>query len=133
MTRKDARDLVFKMLYQAEFQNESASALYKIAEEETKPDAKSAEYILSTLCGIEKNSEAINSEIAENSRGWKINRISKTVLSCLKLGIYEILYNDEIPDTVAVNENVGLAKTYEGEEAASFVNGILSSVIKAKG
>lgn len=132
MTRKAARDLLFKLLYQSEFQDEKASDLYDIADAENKIDEKSKDYILSSLGGIEGNLESINKIISEKSAGWKLNRISKISLSCLRLGVYEILFNSEIPDTVAVNEAVGIAKTYEGEEAASFVNGILSSVIKSK-
>ena len=132
MTRKAARDLLFKLLYQSEFQNEKASSLYDIAESENKIDEKSKEYILSALDGIEGNFESINKIISEKSDGWKLNRISKISISCLRLGIFEILFNPEIPDTVAINEAVGIAKLYEGEEAASFVNGILSSVIKDK-
>ena len=56
----------------------------------------------------------------------------KISLACLKLGIFEILYCDDIPDQVAANEAVGLAKLYEGDQAAKFVNGILSVVIKEK-
>lgn len=132
MTRKIARDLVFKLLYQADMQKESTEAVYSIAETENNIDIKSKDYIISTLKGIDQNSDRINTEISEKSQGWKINRMSKITLACLKLGVYEVIYNAEIPDAVAVNEAVGLAKTYEGDEAASFVNGILSVVVKEK-
>lgn len=132
MTRKIARDLVFKLLYQADMQKESTETIYSIAETENNIDQKSKDYIISTLKGIDQNSDRINTEISEKSQGWKINRMSKITLACLKLGVYEVIYNGEIPDAVAVNEAVGLAKTYEGDEAASFVNGILSVVVKEK-
>lgn len=132
MTRKIARDLVFKLLYQADMQKESTETVYSIAETENNIDQKSKDYIISTLKGIDQNSVRINTEISEKSQGWKINRMSKITLACLKLGVYEVIYNGEIPDAVAVNEAVGLAKTYEGDEAASFVNGILSVVVKEK-
>lgn len=130
MTRKLARDLTFKIIYQADIQKENLDVIYKINAEDKDIDEKSEQYILSTLKGIEENAENINSIIAEKSKGWKINRISKISLASLKLGIYEVLYNDEIPNTVAINEAVTLAKLYEGEESAKFVNGILSSVLK---
>lgn len=130
MTRKLARDLTFKIIYQADIQKENLDAIYKISAEEKDIDEKSESYILSTLKGIEENAENINSIITEKSKGWKLNRISKISLAALKLGIYEVLYNDEIPNTVAINEAVTLAKLYEGEESAKFVNGILSVVLK---
>lgn len=132
MNRKTARDLAFKLLYQADIQKEDGEVVFDIAKEEYEIDDKSKEYIGNILYGVEENAEKINSIISEKSDGWKINRISKISLACLKLGIFEILYSEDIPDSVAVNEAVGIAKLYEGEESAKFVNGILSVVIKEK-
>ena len=132
MTRKTARDLAFKLLYQADIQKEEGEVVFDIAKEEYEIDDKSKEYIGNILYGVEENAENINGIISEKSEGWKINRISKISLACLKLGIFEILYCEDIPDQVAANEAVSLAKLYEGEEAAKFVNGILSVVIKEK-
>lgn len=132
MNRKTARDLAFKLLYQADIQKEDGEVIFDIAKEEYEIDDKSKVYMGNILYGVEENAENINGIISEKSEGWKINRISKISLACLKLGIFEILYSDDIPDQVAANEAVGLAKLYEGEEAAKFVNGILSVVIKEK-
>ena len=132
MNRKTARDLAFKLLYQADIQKEEGEVVFDIAKEEYEIDDKSKEYIGNILYGVEENAENINGIISEKSEGWKINRISKISLDCLKLGIFEILYCEDIPDQVAANEAVSLAKLYEGEEAAKFVNGILSVVIKEK-
>lgn len=132
MNRKTARDLAFKLLYQADIQKEDGEFVFDIAKEEYEIDDKSKEYIGNILYGVEENAESISNHISEKSMGWKINRISKISLACLKLGIFEILYCDDIPDQVAANEAVGLAKLYEGEDAAKFVNGILSVVIKEK-
>ncbi len=132
MNRKTARDLAFKLLYQADIQKEDGEVVFDIAKEEYDIDDKSKEYIGNILYGVEENAENINNIISEKSEGWKINRISKISLASLKLGIFEILYCEDIPDQVAANEAVGIAKLYEGEEAAKFVNGILSAVIKEK-
>lgn len=132
MNRKTARDLAFKLLYQADIQKEDGEVVFDIAKEEYEIDDKSKEYIGNILYGVEENEENINGLISEKSDGWKINRISKISLACLKLGIFEILYSEDIPDKVAANEAVSIAKLYEGEEAAKFVNGILSVIIKEK-
>lgn len=132
MNRKTARDLAFKLLYQADIQKEDGEVVFDIAKEEYEIDDKSREYIGNILYGVEENAETINTLISEKSEGWKINRISKISLACLKLGIFEILYCEDIPDQVAANEAVSIAKLYEGEEAAKFVNGILSVIIKEK-
>ena len=132
MTRKLARDMIFKILYQADIQKENYDLIYSINSSEAKIDAASEKYILETLHGVEKNIDSINTIISEKSNSWKIDRISKISLACLKLGIYEILYSDEIPNAVAINESVNLSKLYESEESAKFVNGILSVVLKEK-
>ena len=74
--------------------------------------------------------DSINEIIARKSSGWKLNRISKISAAALRLAIFELLYCEDIPASVAINEAVGLAKLYEGEESAKFVNGILSVVLK---
>ena len=132
MTRKTARDLAFKLLYQVDIQKEDGDVIFDIAKDEYEIDDKSKEYIGNILYGVDENADVINSLISEKSDGWKINRISKISLACLRLGIFEILYCEDIPDKVAANEAVGIAKLYEGEESAKFVNGILSVVIKEK-
>ena len=132
MTRKTARDLAFKLLYQVDIQKEEGDVIFNIAKDEYVIDDKSKEYIGNILYGVDENAEAINNLISEKSQGWKLNRISKISVACLRLGIFEILYCDDIPDVVAANEAVSLAKLYEGEESAKFVNGILSVIIKEK-
>ncbi len=132
MTRKTARDLAFKLLYQVDIQKEDGDVIFDIAKNEYEIDDKSKEYIGNILYGVDENAEAINSLISEKSEGWKLSRISKISIACLRLGIFEILYCDDIPDVVAANEAVGIAKLYEGEESAKFVNGILSVIIKEK-
>ena len=74
--------------------------------------------------------EEIDSLISENAVGWKIERISKTALSVLRLAIFEIKFMDDIPEAVSVNEAVELCKKYATKEDASFVNGFLSTVLK---
>lgn len=132
MTRKLARDFVFKLIYQSEIQKETTKYIFDIASASKDIDDNSRAYILGTIEGIERNAETINEKISEKSKGWKIERLSKITLASLVLGIYEILFSDDIPDTVAINEAVALAKTYEGEQAAGYVNGLLSSVLKDK-
>ena len=69
--------------------------------------------------------------ISEHSKQWSIERLPKVSLAVLRLAVGEIKYNDEVPESVSVNEAVELAKTYGTAEDASFVNGLLSSVLKA--
>jgi len=132
MTRKEARDLAFKLLYQVEMQNETAQNIIDIYYEENELTGKSKQYVEEILFGVLEKSEVIDEIITGLSESWKLNRISKISISLIRLSVYEIMYRDDIPDNVSINEAVGLAKLYEGEESASFVNGILAAVLKKK-
>ena len=83
--------------------------------------------------GAEQHEAEIDAQIEKNIRGWKMNRLSKVSLSLLRLAIYEILFEDEIPVSVSINEAVDLAKKYGTAEDAPFVNGVLGSVAKEFG
>ena len=88
------------------------------------------EYLRDILFGVSKNEEKINELISKNLKEkWTLDRISKINVSLLKLAIYEILYN-KLPYKVAINEVIELAKVYSDEQAKSFINGILASIVK---
>jgi len=127
MNRKKARDLLFKFLYQANVQKETPENIIEIYRLEKELDD---EYVINSFNGVYENLSVIDEKISSNLKGWSMDRISKTVLSVLRLAVYEIIYCNDIPVGVSANEAVELVKTYESEEAASFVNGVLSSIIK---
>lgn len=88
------------------------------------------EYLRDILFGVSKNEEKINELISKNLKEkWTLDRISKINVSLLKLAIYEMLYN-KLPYKVAINEVIELAKVYSDEQAKSFINGILASIVK---
>jgi len=128
MTRKMAREEAFILIFEKVFNDCTVEEILEIANEvrDLQPD----DYINRAFKGVYDNVEELDSIIAENAVGWKINRISKTALAVLRLAIFEIKYMDDIPVSVSINEAVELAKKYATGEDASFVNGILSSVAK---
>ena len=90
------------------------------------------EYLNDILFGVSKNEEKINKLIEENLKEkWTIDRVSKVNLSLLKVAIYEMVF-DKLPYKVAINEVVELAKKYSDEQASSFINGILASIVKTE-
>ena len=90
-----------------------------------------SDYALNTAKGISKNSQKIDDLISSHlKKGWKINRISKVSLAVLRLAIYEMLFVDEIPVSVSINEAVELTKKYSTEDDCAFVNGVLGAVSK---
>ena len=128
MTRKQAREEAFILVFEKEFNDDSLQDVLSLAEEIR--DIQADEYIKKVFFGVYENIEAIDEIISNNAVGWSIKRITKTALAILRLSIYEIKYYDEIPVSVSINEAVELAKKYATKEDASFINGILSTVCK---
>lgn len=128
MTRKQAREETFILVFEKEFNDDTLEDILSLAEEVR--DIKADDYVKKVFFGVFQNIEKIDEIISENAVGWSIKRITKTALALLRLAIYEIKFYDDIPVSVSINEAVELAKKYATKEDASFINGILSTVAK---
>lgn len=134
MNRSETRKVAFELIYSLEIQKVEESELETqinvFLEGKGIQDEKVTEYIQDVIYGIEKNKddilEQINKELSEK---WEISRLSKISIAILKLAVYEILYK-KLPYKVVINEAVELAKAYGDDNAPSFVNGILASIVK---
>ena len=129
MTRKQAREEAFILVFEKEFNDNGIEDILEAAAEvrDLIPD----DYINTVFKGVYEHLEELDSLISESSVGWNIIRISKTALCIMRLAIFEMKYLDDIPVSVSINEAVELCKKYATENDASFVNGILSTVAKA--
>lgn len=94
------------------------------------PGKKQLAYIRKIVEGTVIRREELDGYIEKYSKGWKLSRISKTALSILRTALFEVLYMDDVPDSVAINEAVELSKGYEEAETVSFINGILGSFMR---
>lgn len=130
MTRRALREQIFKIVFRAEFNSIdemmeqigfSVSDIEKLSEEDEAYIVDKSDKILAKL-------DVLDEEIVKISDGWNINRIGKAELAILRVAIYEMLYDDDVPYKVAINEAVELAKIYCNEEARSFINGLLAKV-----
>ena len=130
MTRKQSRDEAFKLLYQSDISHDKAEDILELFyQQNVGINDKAKSYISNVIFGVELNKDEIDKTITKYSKGWNLNRISKLSAAALRLAIFEIMYCDDIPNTVAASEAVSLVKLYDSEESAGFVNGILASVI----
>lgn len=127
MNRTKAREYAFVLLFEYKFQPEEIETILNDFVEEYNPGTQQ-EYIERVVRGTVAEIEKIDEKIAEVSKDWKVDRISCVSIAVLRLAVYEILFCDDIPAAVSVNEAVGLAKKYDGDEAAPFVNGILGKI-----
>ena len=125
--RREARELVIALLFETEFKDgESVSEIYELSAENREiPDD---DYIKRAYFGVCENKEKIDELIGKNARGWKTNRLSKLSRSVMRLAVYEMLFEEKIPDSVSINEAVELTKKFDDPKAKAFVNGVLNSV-----
>ncbi|MCI8481889.1 MAG: transcription antitermination factor NusB [Clostridia bacterium] len=131
MNRTEAREQAFKLLYSIEIQKENEEEIIELYFENNEiTDEKTKEYIKDVWLGINEHKDEINNKISSNLKAdWKLERLSKIDLSLLKLAIYEMLFK-KLPFKVAINEAIELAKKYGEDNSASFINGILASIVK---
>ena len=132
MKRRLAREYAFKLIYEQGIQSDKDSALLiedTAREQEFSPD----EYIESVVSGVAAKKEELDALISESAQKWRLERLSMTSLSIMRLAAYEMLYVDDVPFSVAINEAVELAKKYDHDKAPKFINGILNAVAEKKG
>ena len=132
MTRKEARDQAFVLIFEKGINNESVEDILEAAKECRNFLEDEDGYTLKVFTGVFERREEIDSVISKNLTGWTINRISKISLAVLRLAIFEIMYMDDIPDAVSVDEAVELCKTYSTQEDAAFVNGVLGGFMRGE-
>ena len=132
MTRKEARDQAFVLIFEKGINNESVEDILEAAKECRNFLEDEDGYTLKVFTGVFERREEIDSVISKNLTGWTNNRITKISLAVLRLAIFEIMYMDDIPDAVSVDEAVELCKTYSTQEDAAFVNGVLGTVVRSK-
>lgn len=131
MTRREIREQVFKMLFRVEFYNqEEMSEQIALCEDDAcNWKEKDKTYIFEKVEKISEKLEKIDAKINEVSEGWKTGRMGKVDLTLIRLAVYEMLYEEDVPAKVAINEAVELAKQYGTDNSPSFVNGVLAKLV----
>lgn len=147
MTRSKLREHCFKILFCADFhpaeEKEEQIDRYfdEPLEDETTPEGvdeilHEVEMEAEEEAGLKAKAEAVmlkipelDEKINEVAEGWKTKRMGKVELTILRLALYEILYDEDVPEKVAINEAVELAKRFGGNESPAFINGVLAKLV----
>ena len=132
MTRSEMREHVFKLIFRVPFhdKNELREQIDYYFDDLTDVNEKDYEYIKNKALLVCELSDELDEKINSVSEGWPVDRIGKAELAIMRLAVYEMLYDDDIPVNVAINEAVELAKSYGADDnAASFVNGGLAKLV----
>lgn len=130
MTRRELREHIFLMLFRKEFHDrqdlEEQIKVY-LSEIENITDEE-YEYLMKRFNAIMEKVDEIDDILSKTASGWSIKRMGKVELTILRLAVYEMHYDHEIPVKVAINEAVELAKMFGGDETPGFINGVLAKL-----
>ena len=131
MTRRELRENIFKMLFRVEFHDENEMNDQLTLFEEQLEGLKETDlsYIKEKTKEIIGHLKEIDAEINEKSTGWKTSRMGKVDLTIIRLAVYEIRFDEEVPEKVAINEAVELAKKFGTDESPAFINGVLAKFV----
>ncbi len=136
MKRSELREHIFRMVFSYEFNSDSEMPgqmqLYFEQMEGREPSEEDMEYIRTKALDVILKTEEIDALINAHAKGWKTGRMNKVDLSILRLALYEMKWDKDVPEGVAINEAVELAKRYSGDDGPAFVNGVLAKLTEKK-
>ncbi|AWK52390.1 transcription antitermination factor NusB [Clostridium beijerinckii] len=130
MNRKLSRDKTMELLFGMTLSKDTIEEAIEGFVDNYEEDIKEIDltFVKQALIGIENNKEAIDTVISENLHNWKLDRISKVNLSILRLATYELLYDEQVPRAVVINEALEITRRYSDEKSVSFINGVLDKI-----
>ena len=126
--RSKARKRALDVLFAADLRGDSALEALESAIAEG--DGPTNDYTVTLVRGVVAEQARIDALLAEHAQGWTLDRMPGVDRNVLRLGVYEMLYVDEVPDAVAVSEAVALARDLSTDESPTFVNGVLGAVLR---
>ena len=131
-TRSDSRRAAFTQIFQLNQHGDNKGEMMEFLLNAMPECEDNLGYIQSVVNGVDEKQEELDALISAHlKKGWTIHRISKAAHAILKLALYEIQYVDDVPERVAINEAVNLAKEYGTDDDSKFVNGILGAIVKS--
>ena len=132
MGRRELREQIFLLLFRVEF-NELSDMPEQmqlfLADEETVRKQADADYITKKYDKIMEKLSDIDEQLEQKAENWNVARMGKVELTSLRLALYEIMYDEDVPAGVAINEAVELAKKFGQESSGSFVNAVLAKFV----
>ena len=126
--RTKARELALQLLFYMEFAEGEAGELFNIFCDNFNPAKSIRAFSKKLVFGVHENKKSLDAIIRKSSKNWRLERMSIVDRSILRLGAYEILFMDEMPPKVSINEAIELGKKYGAEESSAFINGILDNI-----
>ena len=131
MSRREIREQVFKRLFRADCheREEMPQQMQFFFEELGQEENKDSIYIQEKCERILARIEELDAMVNQVAQGWKTTRMGKADLTLIRLAVHEMKFEEDVPEGVAINEAVELAKTYGSDDSPSFVNGVLAKLV----
>lgn len=129
-TRRKSRELALQALYQAELAGQAGLLDFEEFCTHFQVSKKAIPYAKKLLDGVQEKREEINQLISRYAENWRLERMSVIDRNILRLAVYELHYQDDVPTSVAINEAVEIAKRYSTDDSGPFINGILDGMAK---
>ena len=130
MTRSEQRQQLLALVYEKTFHDDAIEDIILLAKEARQQ--KLTDYIHRAFEGIFSNLDVVDEKISTHSIGWKLARIPKVPLCIMRIAVYEMMFEEDIPVSVSINEAVELAKIYGADDDHSYVNGVLGAISRAQ-
>jgi N utilization substance protein B len=131
-SRHKSREIAIQTLYQIDMNEEGLEKNLKMLEDRLEDSDLKATFLENIITATYQNLDVIDKKLNENSEGWSVSRMGKIDRNILRLAVYEILYRDDIPIGVSIDEAVELAKTFAAERSSGFINAVLSKVVSTE-
>ena len=128
--RRKARELTIQVLFNIDFSTDDPEKIFDLVCSNFESSRSVWDFSKELVLGIHEKRDYIDGLIRNSSKNWRIERMSKVDRCILRLGIYELLYLEDIPPKVSIDEAVELGKRYGTDESGAFINGILDNVFK---
>jgi N utilization substance protein B len=128
--RSKARKRALDVLFEAELRGEPVLEL--LAERTAAADPPVSDYAGELVRGVQEHAAQIDALLSANARGWTLDRMPAVDRNILRIGAFELLWNEAVPDAVAISEAVTLAGELSTDDSSSFVNGLLARLLELK-
>lgn len=130
MSRRQARERALQVLFQVDVGGADPDLALRLMDEDFGNLTKSGDFTKRLVYGVIEHLEHLDRIISKVSKDWSLNRIARVDKSIMRLALFEMLYCDDIPRSVSVNEAVEMGKIFGGEDSGKFINGILGKVLE---
>jgi len=128
--RREGREHALQALYSIELHPDTPREAVRLFMEAHPCKVSVKNFAMGLLSGVIDNQAGVDAKIAEKSPNWSISRMAKIDLCIIRLATYELLFRDDIPSSVTINEAIEIAKKFGSEESPAFVNGILDEIFR---